>query len=164
MKIELERVYQDAITPVKGSTSAACYDLHAYLQDGCKVIHPDGIVQKCEPDYAVDIPAGGRMLVPTGWKMRCPEGYSIDFLPRSGMAYKEGVSVVNTPGVIDHDYSDQCYVALINTTENTVVIAHGQRIAQMRLTAIVPTELELVSTLSPVDSNRNGGFGSSGKF
>ena len=72
MKIELERVYQDAITPVKGSTSAACYDLHAYLQNGCKVIHPDGVAQECEPDYAVDIPAGGRMLVPTGWKMRCP--------------------------------------------------------------------------------------------
>ncbi len=163
MKIELERGYQDAITPVKGSTSAACYDLHAYLQNGCKVIHPDGVVQECEPDYAVDIPAGGRMLVPTGWKMRCPEGYSIDFLPRSGLAFKEGVSVVNTPGVIDCDYSDQCYVALINHTNNSVVITHGQRIAQMRLSPVIPTELEEVTELSSVVSNRAGGFGSSGK-
>ena len=163
MKIELERVYPDSITPVKGSTSAACYDLHAYLQNGCKVIYPDGEVQEYEPDYAVDIPAGGRMLVPTGWKMRCPEGYSIDFLPRSGLSFKEGVSVVNTPGVIDCDYSDQCYVALINHTNNSVVITHGQRIAQMRLSPVIPTELEEVTKLSSVVSNRNGGFGSSGK-
>ena len=166
MKLELERVYHDAVVPTQGSNYAACYDLYAYtLEVDVKVITASGEKYNAFSKAGmIDIPAGARALIPTGFKMRCPEGYSIDFLPRSGMAYKEGVSVVNTPGVIDHDYSEQCYVALINTTENTVVIAHGQRIAQMRLTAIIPTELELVSTLSPVNSNRNGGFGSSGKF
>lgn len=165
MKFELERVYHDAVVPTKASDYAACYDLSAYTAEvDVKIIKASGEKYNAFSKAGIiEIPAGARALIPTGFKMRCPEGYSIDFLPRSGMAFKEGVSVVNAPGIIDHDYSDQCYVALINTTENTVVIKHGQRIAQMRLAPVIPTELEVVKTLTPVMTNRAGGFGSTGK-
>ena len=103
-----------------------------------------------------------RVLIPTGFKMQCPENMSIDFVPRSGIAWKEGVSVINTPGVIDCDYPDECYVALVNHSNKAYTIKHGDRVAQMRLVPVLDTEL-IEAELPEVNSNRTGGFGSSGK-
>lgn len=169
MEIYLEAVSTSAILPVKGTVHAACYDLSACLEAGETLTMFTDMSTKTTQNVAIVegkaeivLPSGYRILIPTGWKMRCPEGYSIDFLPRSGLAVKEGISVVNTPGVIDHDYSNQCFVALVNLTNHTVVIEHGQRIAQMRLVPVLDTTL-IEAPLPAVQSDRTGGFGSTGK-
>lgn len=165
--IYLEKVSFNAVMPTKGSTHAACFDLYADLiqrsvkyrdSDNTEHVHNTAI----EGEY-ITLQPNQRALIPTGWKMQCPENMSIDFLPRSGTAWKEGVSVVNTPGIIDHDYQHECFVAVINHSDKPYTIKHGERIAQMRLSHVIPTSLMEVEELPPVRSNRDGGFGSTGK-
>ena len=166
-KVYLERVSQSAKMPTKGSTHAACFDLYADLESRTvtkrtEVNEEVKVHTILEGDY-ITLQPNERVLIPTGWKMQCPEDMSIDFVPRSGIAWKEGVSVINTPGVIDCDYPDECYVALVNHSNKAYTIKHGDRVAQMRLVPVIKTEFEEVTELPGIESNRTGGFGSSGK-
>lgn len=164
-KVYLERVSAHAIEPTKGSTHAACFDLYADLK-ARTVTKRTALNETVKIDTLFEdviLHPNERVLIPTGWKMQCPEDMSIDFVPRSGIAWKEGVSVINTPGVIDCDYPDECYVALVNHSEKPYTIAHGDRVAQMRLVPVIKTELIQVGELPGIESNRTGGFGSSGK-
>ena len=165
-KVYLERVSKSAKMPTKGSTHAACFDLYADLESRTvtkrtEVNEEVKVHTILEGDY-ITLQPKERVLIPTGWKMQCPEDMSIDFVPRSGIAWKEGVSVINTPGVIDCDYPNECYVALVNHSNKAYTIKHGDRIAQMRLVPVLDTEL-VEAELPGVNSNRTGGFGSSGK-
>ena len=165
-KVYLERVSSTAKMPTKGSTHAACFDLYADLESRTvtkrtEVNEEAKVHTILEGDY-ITLQPKERVLIPTGWKMQCPEGMSIDFLPRSGTAWKVGLTVVNTPGVIDHDYQNECFVAVINHSGENININHGDRIAQMRLVPVLDTEL-VEAELPEVNSNRTGGFGSSGK-
>ena len=162
--LHLERVSNTATVPTKGTEYAACYDLYADLE-----LHTIKARTDNNMEYSIEVEfnkftlqPNHRALIPTGWLMRSTEDVSIDFLPRSGTAWKDGVSVVNTPGVIDHDYSKECFVAVINHSSSPYVIKHGERIAQMRLVPVIPTEL-VESALPPVSSSRTGGFQSTGK-
>ena len=99
-KIYLERVSQSAKMPTKGSTHAACFDLYADLESRTvtkrtEVNEEVKVHTILEGDY-ITLQPKERVLIPTGWKMQCPEDMSIDFVPRSGIAWKEGVSVINT--------------------------------------------------------------------
>lgn len=162
-KLYIEQVSKNALVPTKGSTHAACYDLYSDLA-GREVKIRDALNDEYTAHCQETITLGplDRALIPTGWKMQCPEGMSIDFLPRSGTAWKVGLTVVNTPGVIDHDYQNECFVAVINHSGENININHGDRIAQMRLVPVLDTEL-IEAELPEVNSNRTGGFGSSGK-
>lgn len=110
-------------------------------------------------DYIIIAP-GGRALIPTGLKMALPKGYEAQVRPRSGLALKYGITVLNTPGTIDADYRDSVGVILINHGSKPFVIRQGDRIAQM-----VIAKMEQI-TWNPVDSldetERGGGFGSTG--
>ena len=166
-KVYLERVSSTAKAPTKGSTYAACFDLYADLESRTvtkrtEVNEEVKVHTILEGDY-ITLQPNERVLIPTGWKMQCPEDMSIDFVPRSGIAWKEGVSVINTPGVIDCDYPNECYVALVNHSNKAYTIKHGDRVAQMRLVPVIKTEFEEVTELPGIESNRTGGFGSSGK-
>ena len=166
-KVYLERVSSTAKTPTKGSTHAACFDLYADLESRTvtkrtEVNEEVKVHTILESDY-ITLQPKERVLIPTGWKMQCPKDMSIDFIPRSGIAWKEGVSVINTPGVIDCDYPNECYVALVNHSNKAYTIKHGDRVAQMRLVPVIKTEFEEVTELPGIESNRTGGFGSSGK-
>ena len=163
-KLYIERVSKNALVPTKGTTHAACYDLYADLKQRTVTLR-DELSEEfkaiCD-DTSIILDVGERALIPTGWKMQCPVGTSIDFLPRSGQAWKQGLTVINAPGVIDHDYQNECFVAVVNTTQTAIRIEHGERIAQMRLVPVLDTEL-IEAELPEVNSNRTGGFGSSGK-
>lgn len=104
---------------------------------------------------------GARGLVPTGLAIALPEGFEAQVRPRSGLAVKHGVTVLNAPGTIDCDYRGEIKVPLINHGEQDFVIARGDRIAQM---VIAPLTRVLWQELSELDDTARGaaGFGSSG--
>lgn len=101
---------------------------------------------------------GCRALIPTGIFTAIPEGYEIMVRPRSGLALKQGVTVLNTPGCVDSDYRNEIGVILINHGLDPVVIEHGERIAQFTLNKVEQIEWEVVEQLN--ETSRKGGFGS----
>ena len=104
---------------------------------------------------------GARCLMPTGFAMALPQGFEAQVRPRSGLAVKHGVTVLNAPGTIDCDYRGEIKVPLINHGQQDFVIARGDRIAQMVIAAVTQATWIEVETL---DETRRGGagFGSSG--
>jgi dUTP pyrophosphatase len=105
---------------------------------------------------------GARALVPTGLTIALPPGYEAQVRPRSGLAAKHGVTVLNTPGTIDADYRGEIGVILINHGDAPFSIQRGERIAQMVIAAVVRAELVVVDTLAATERG-SGGFGSTGR-
>lgn len=110
----------------------------------------------------VIIPAGGRALVPTGIKIAIPNGYEGQVRPKSGLALKHGITVLNTPGTVDAPYRGEVGVILFNTDMNKDYEAKaGEKIAQMVFCKVEQAELVAAETL-PHTSRGEGGFGSTG--
>jgi len=109
----------------------------------------------------VTLAPGARTLVPTGLAMALPAGYEAQVRPRSGLAAKHGVTVLNTPGTIDADYRGEVKVILINLGDAPFVIARGERVAQMVIAPVLQAEVREVDTLSDT-ARGTGGFGSTG--
>jgi len=131
--------------PVAQTSGAAGLDLAAALEaDGPLILEP-----------------GGRALVPCGFRMALPEGYEAQVRPRSGLAAKYGVTVLNTPGTIDADYRGEIKVILINHGEAPFPIGRGDRIAQMVIAPVCAAQMEI----APVGETTRGagGFGSTGQ-
>jgi dUTP pyrophosphatase len=108
------------------------------------------------------IPAHGTKLVKTGLFLAIPEGYEIQVRPRSGLALKNGITVLNTPGTIDSDYRGEIGVILFNVTDTPFNITKGDRIAQLVLAKYERAEFNFVEKL-PDSSRGEGGYGSTGK-
>jgi dUTP pyrophosphatase len=106
--------------------------------------------------------SGQYALVPTGLAIALPPGYEAQVRPRSGLAAKHGLTVLNSPGTIDADYRGEIKVILINHGPTAFVIKRGERIAQMVIAPMVQAALVPVATLSPTDRGA-GGFGSTGR-
>ncbi|MEF2554134.1 dUTP diphosphatase [Aurantimonas sp. A2-1-M11] len=105
---------------------------------------------------------GERALVPTGLAFEIPEGFEVQIRPRSGLAVKHGVTVLNTPGTIDSDYRGEVQVVLVNLGAEPFAIARGDRIAQMVVAPVAQARFTERAALS--DSTRGaGGFGSTGR-
>jgi dUTP pyrophosphatase len=104
---------------------------------------------------------GARALVPTGVSISLPEGHEAQVRPRSGLAVKRGITVLNAPGTIDSDYRGEIKVPLINHGQETVTIARGDRIAQMVVAPVARVTLVEADRLDDT-SRGTGGFGSSG--
>jgi dUTP pyrophosphatase len=105
---------------------------------------------------------GQRALVPTGLTIALPSGYEAQIRPRSGLASKHGVTVLNAPGTVDADYRGEISVLLINHGDAPFPIRRGERIAQMIVAAVARAELVPASSLSATDRG-DGGFGSTGR-
>ena len=133
------------VLPSYETANSAGMDLRAYLPDGELVIKP---MQ--------------RMLVPTGLFMEIPIGYEGQVRPRSGLAIKSGITVLNSPGTIDADYRGEVKVILINLSENDFVIKSGDRIAQLVIAKCEQIEVVNVQELSETERGA-GGFGHTGK-
>lgn len=103
-----------------------------------------------------------RTLIPTGLYLEIPEGYEGQIRPRSGMASKNGVTVLNAPGTIDPDYRGEVKVLLINLSHEPVEIADGDRIAQLLVSATAPVEWRTVEQLSST-KRADGGYGHTGQ-
>ena len=113
-------------------------------------------------DEPVSLAPGERRLVPTGLAVEIPRGHEGQVRPRSGLALRLGVGMVNAPGTIDSDYRGEVGVILVNHGREPVSFARGERIAQLVVAPVVRAELVLVDELA--DSDRGaGGFGSTGK-
>ena len=110
---------------------------------------------------AITLRPGQRSAVATGFAMAIPDGYEIQVRPRSGLALKHGISVPNTPGTIDSDYRGELKIILINHSEDTFVIARGDRIAQLILAPVTRADWQIVEELPETDRGA-GGFGSTG--
>jgi dUTP pyrophosphatase len=102
-----------------------------------------------------------RALVPTGFAMALPAGYEAQIRPRSGLAYKHGITCLNTPGTIDADYRGEVKVLLINHGQESFTITRGERIAQMVIAPITQPNFQRVETLDDT-ARGEGGFGSTG--
>lgn len=103
-----------------------------------------------------------RCLVPTGLSIALPEGYEAQVRPRSGLALKKGITVLNSPGTIDADYRGEIGVILVNLSDTEFVIEDGERIAQMVVARYEQVEWEAVEILSETERGE-GGFGHSGR-
>jgi len=113
------------------------------------------------PQTTLVIEPGSRELVPTGLAIELPEGFEAQIRPRSGLALKKGVTLVNTPGTIDADYRGEIGVIVINHGAEPFEIVRGDRIAQMIVAPVVQARLVEVDDLSSSDRGA-GGFGSTG--
>ena len=113
-------------------------------------------------DAPVILQPGKCALVPTALTIALPDGYEAQVRPRSGLAAKHGVTVLNSPGTIDADYRGEIGVLLINHGATAFTIQRGERIAQMVIAAVVRAELVTVAALSETDRGA-GGFGSTGR-
>jgi len=113
-------------------------------------------------DTPLVLQPGTHALVPTGLSIALPEGFEAQVRPRSGLAAKHGVTVLNAPGTIDADYRGEICVLLINHGDQAFTIARGERIAQMIIAPVARAELVPVTSLSPTVRG-SGGFGSTGR-
>jgi len=104
---------------------------------------------------------GEKALVSTGFSISIPIGYEVQIRPRSGLAVKKNITVLNTPGTIDADYRGEIKVILINFGKEKFIIKNGDRIAQMVVAPVVQADLEEVKELSGTERG-SGGFGSTG--
>jgi dUTP pyrophosphatase len=112
-------------------------------------------------DSPLVLAPGARALVPTGLSIALPSGYEAQVRPRSGLAAKHGVTVLNAPGTVDADYRGEIGVLLINHGDAPFAIRRGERIAQLVIAAVVRAELVAAAALSATDRG-SGGFGSTG--
>lgn len=109
----------------------------------------------------ITLKAGERILIPTGLKMALPEGYEAQIRPRSGLAIRNGITMLNSPGTIDSDYRGEVKVIAINHGQQDFEINHGDRIAQMVIAPVVQLPIKEVSELDETVRGE-GGFGSTG--
>jgi dUTP pyrophosphatase len=148
VRIEIRRLpHADGLPlPAYQSTHAAGLDLVAAVPENAPLLLPPG-------QYA---------LVPTGLSIAVPAGFEAQVRPRSGLAAKHGVTVLNAPGTVDADYRGEIGVLLINHGGEPFTIRRGERIAQMVIASVVRAELVAVAALAQTDRG-SGGFGSTGR-
>lgn len=112
-------------------------------------------------DKPIVLKLGNRALIPTGFIFEIPPGYEIQVRPRSGLAFKYGVTCLNTPGTIDSDYRGEVHVLLINFGEEKFIVERGMRIAQLVVAPVVQAAVE-ERALAGMTDRGAGGFGSTG--
>ena len=144
VKILVKKLNSSVKLPSYKSNGASGMDLMAFIEK------------------PIDLKPGESCLVPTGLSVAFPNKYEIQIRPRSGLAAKNNISVLNTPGTIDSDYRGEIKIILFNHGNKNFIINNNDRVAQMVLTPIVKIELEETNEL-PETLRGEGGFGSTGK-
>ena len=114
-------------------------------------------------EEAFDIGPGERALIPTGLTLALPDGYEAQIRPRSGLAIKHGITVLNSPGTIDSDYRGEVKVILINHGKDPFTVERGMRIAQMVVERYTHVDWKIVKELDDTGDRGEGGFGSTGE-
>jgi len=127
-----------------------------------KTIGSSGMDIVAHTEKKIIIKPGKIALIPTGIAVTIPRNYEIQIRPRSGLAAKQGVSVLNTPGTIDSDYRGEIKIILINLGAKPFIVSSGDRIAQMVLSSVSKIKFKKVQNL-PETIRGRGGFGSTGK-
>ena len=144
VKVLIKKLYPSIQLPSYKTDGASGMDLMALLEN------------------PINLEPGKSCLVPTGLSVAFPKEYEIQIRPRSGLAAKNNISVLNTPGTIDSDYRGEIKVILFNHGNKNFKISNNDRIAQMILTPVIKMDLEETNEL-PESMRGEGGFGSTGK-
>ncbi len=144
------------IVAITRETHAADLPLPAYETD-----HAAGMDLRAAVPEDLSLEPGRRALVPTGFRIALPPGFEAQIRPRSGIALKHGIALVNSPGTIDADYRGEIKVILINLGEAPFTIRRGDRIAQMVIAPVTRAEWQIVESLDETPRGR-GGFGHTG--
>ena len=142
-KIQIKKLSNSVSTPKYETSGSSGMDIAAHIENNI-IINP-----------------GEKALVSTGLSVAIPKGYEIQIRPRSGLAAKKSITVLNTPGTIDADYRGEIKVILINLGKEKFIIENGERIAQMVVCPVVQANLEEVEELSSTERGSSG-FGSTG--
>ena len=142
--VKFKKVHADAVIPEYKTTGAAGMDLTAIIHEGSRLLFP-------QKPYRIS----------TGLNIEIPEGYEGQVRPRSGLAIKKGITVLNSPGTIDSDYRGSLDVILINNGDSTQEIVHLERIAQLVIAPVARALVQEVDELSSTDRGEKG-FGSTG--
>lgn len=149
-KVELAILKMDPAveTPFYASSGSAGFDLRAFIPE----------------QGEITIPAGKRDKIPTGLKFVIPEGFEVQIRPRSGLAFKNGISLTNTPGTIDSDYRGEIQILMINHGDEDFVVKHGERIAQAVIAPVWQASFVEIAEMPSEENNERGagGFGSTG--
>ena len=143
IKILIKRLSKEVSLPKYETTGSSGMDLSANI------------------DTNISIDPGKTAIIPTGLAISIPKGFEVQIRPRSGLAAKQKISVLNTPGTIDADYRGEIKVILINLGKDSFEVEKGSRIAQMVVCPVVQAQLKEVNDLSETDRGK-GGFGSTG--
>ncbi len=181
--IEIYKLAPNVILPTYQTEQSACFDIHAYLRGPnltedkypiartIKIINSENEVFETQVRFTFDsddckadieIPPRGRALIPTGFIMELESGFSVRLHARSGLAFKHGISLANSEGVIDSDYKEEVFVALINNSDKPYVVKHGDRIAQGELVECTTSAIIVTEEKPGKVTQRTGGFGSTG--
>ncbi|OWZ90496.1 deoxyuridine 5'-triphosphate nucleotidohydrolase [Sinorhizobium sp. LM21] len=144
-QIRIQLLHPEAKVPTYGSEEAAGADLHAVLQNESVFILP-----------------GERMIIPTGVAIELNPGTEAQVRPRSGLAAKHGLTVLNTPGTVDSDYRGEIKVILFNASPIAYELKNGERIAQMVIAPVIRGVFTIAESLDDTARGENG-FGSTGK-
>ena len=142
-KIQIKKLSHEVLTPKYETPGSSGMDIAAYI------------------DKDIIIKPGDKALVSTGFSLSIPQGYEIQIRPRSGLAVKKGITVLNTPGTIDSDYRGEIKVILINFSKNEFTVKSGERIAQMVVCPVEQVSVQEVNELYETDRGSSG-FGSTG--
>ena len=157
----------DAILPRYSTNKSACFDIHACLVPGeqigrrglSNIPHTVTVTE----DRTISVGPHQRILIPTGLIFHIPENSSLRLHPRSGLAFKDGISLANCEGVVDEDYTEPVFIALINNSAVPFMVKHGDRICQAEVVIDARSEIKETDIKPTKNSNRVGGFGSTGK-
>lgn len=144
VKIKFKKLHHEFKLPVQATRGSSGLDMIACIDD------------------PVTLMPGKRIAISLGCSVEIPEGFEIQVRPRSGLALKEGITVLNTPGTIDADFRGECKVILINHSGEFYVIRPLDRVCQFVVAEVPAVETELVETLTDTERGA-GGFGSSGR-
>jgi len=166
--LKIVKMFPDVKDPVKANPTDSGFDLFAYsvkmyFQNHGTNFERDfkgDVLQQFVRNGEFELESLGRILIGTGIKATVGPGFEIQIRPRSGLALKQGLTVVNTPGTVDEAYRDEIGIILINLSRKVQVIKLGDRIAQMVVVPVALPQIEIVSELPSND--RGGGFGSTG--
>jgi len=167
--LKFYKLYPDVLEPSFGTEQAACFDLHAHFTNRpVRVFDANNCLGTLNPDTGSDgrrcinIRPGARVLVPTGLIFDTPEGYSVRLFSRSSVGIKRGLPVVNGVGVFDSDYFGEAVASLHNITNETLLVTHGERVAQAELVELLKYDLIETDVEPTQTTDRVGGFGSTG--
>ena len=161
----IERLHDDVVLPSRATAGSAGFDLRAYLR-GRTIRCSDGASQSDRPadersgEWVVELAPREMALIPLGFRTRLPPDVEAQVRPRSGQAFKHGLSIPNAPGTVDADYAEEWMVIVRNDAPVARRIVHGERIAQVVFARYVA--LELREDTVQRSTERAGGFGSTG--
>ena len=153
--LKFYKLTPDVKTPEFATEESACFDISAYM--------PRGLAGFAMPTKnSIIILPNEKVLIPTGIVLDIPEGYSVRLHPRSGLAFKKGLTLANAEGIIDSDYVEEVFVALHNVSGKEQIVSHGERIAQAEMVRSLAYQISRTDERPERKTSRSGGFGSTG--